>query len=432
MTRDAPEHPGIPADSGGSGETTSPELLAGIYSECRDRILRALSSKLDRNRELAEEALQEAWLRAVDLWPREGIPDNPGGWLYRVARNRAVDGLRRASRAPFEAVETRVLEGNRAPGAEPSPTSLGQRLELLSLCVRTPLPRDARIALALSLVFELEASELVDALQVERATAAQRVVRAKRALRTSGRLVSEDDDDAPELVAEVLFLAFAVGAFLRDSEVRGLVLRMADRLAEAEDATVEAPAVAATVHLLAAFSPDIEPGATLGSSGLSLWRSRRLEAGARHLVAALEDEAPPGPLLFRAALVGEWSRARSFASLDWARTAHVVDRLLRSDLPATLLLLRLLESVPMADPQAGLESLAERESEGRDVAADVLRLHLLVRRGNLDQAIAVTRDLEAGAPRNSDSRAAFRYQRRRLEEALAGSRGRGGSASGRS
>src|SRR6185436_20600762 len=208
--------------------------------------------------ELAEEVVQDALVKALQQWPFSGVPDNPDGWLFRVARNGALDVLRRdaAFRGRAEAIAAEIVRT--ADAAEPGGVLRDDELRLMFLCCHPALARDARVALSLKIVGGFGVGEIARALVASEAAVAQRLVRAKRQLRESG--VSLDFPGGVELAArlesvlEVIYLLFneGYGAYAGDDLVRlelcGEGLRLA-RLVAGSPATAT-PAAHALAALL--------------------------------------------------------------------------------------------------------------------------------------------------------------------------------------
>ncbi|MFB3738985.1 MAG: RNA polymerase sigma factor, partial [Candidatus Velamenicoccus archaeovorus] len=135
--------------------------------------------------DLAEEAVQDAFAIALERWPRQGVPDNPGAWITTTARNRAIDRLRREQRlrektgtlaqlAELEALGRDDTEANAIPD---------DRLRLIFTCCHPALGMEARVALTLRTLGGLSTAEIARAFLVTEPTMAQRLVRAKRKIR---------------------------------------------------------------------------------------------------------------------------------------------------------------------------------------------------------------------------------------------------------
>ncbi|MDO8485103.1 MAG: sigma-70 family RNA polymerase sigma factor, partial [Candidatus Limnocylindrales bacterium] len=143
--------------------------------------------------DLAEEAVQDAFISALETWPERGVPDNPGAWITTTARNRAIDRLRRRKRLT-EKTETLAREGSleaslhaieTGPSEDAMPIA-DDRLRLIFTCCHPALAMDARVALTLRTLGGLTTPEIARAFLVAEPTLAQRLVRAKRKIRDAG------------------------------------------------------------------------------------------------------------------------------------------------------------------------------------------------------------------------------------------------------
>ena len=175
------------------------EAIGWLYREWFGRAVGVLARSV-RDLDLAEECVQDAFATALERWPRDGLPDDPGAWIIRAARNRAIDRIRRrgmASERERQAVELEALR--RAIEPVRDSTIPDERLGLMFACSHPSLAPDASVRLTLRLVAGLTADEIARALLSTPAAIAQRLVRAKRSLR-EGR-VSVDvpaDHELPE------------------------------------------------------------------------------------------------------------------------------------------------------------------------------------------------------------------------------------------
>ncbi len=141
-----------------------------------------------RDFDLAEEVVQEAFVRALETWPRDGIPRNPGAWITTTAKRRAIDRFRRDEnlRRKTEALQ-RILELEALGGSEDDVSVIpDDRLRLVFTCCHPALPMDARVALTLRTLGGLTTPEIARAFLVPEPTMAQRLVRAKRKIRDAG------------------------------------------------------------------------------------------------------------------------------------------------------------------------------------------------------------------------------------------------------
>jgi RNA polymerase sigma-70 factor, ECF subfamily len=179
---------------------------------------------------LAEDCAQEACAAAVQQWPRDGLPANPGGWVVAVARRRALDHLRRESARPRK--EREAMQEQAAAGPDDSAVAGDDQLALLFACCHPALDPASRVTLTLRVVCGLPTASIAQRLLLPEPTVAQRIVRAKRKIRDAGiRLRVPDPGDRPARLASVLraiYLTFTEGhspygtsAVVRDRPVRG-------------------------------------------------------------------------------------------------------------------------------------------------------------------------------------------------------------------
>ena len=166
-------------------------IVADTFHQEADRILASLISSV-RDFELAEDALQDAMLVALERWPVDGVPRNPSAWITTTARNKAIDRLRRASTLARKQVilqelaEQDALYGQEATAEMEDRAIPDERLKLMFTCCHPALALDSQVALTLHTLGGLSTPEIASAFLVPLPTMAQRLVRAKRKIRDAG------------------------------------------------------------------------------------------------------------------------------------------------------------------------------------------------------------------------------------------------------
>lgn len=387
-------------------------LVEHFFRREYGRLVALLTRRLGPARlELAEDAVQSALVRAMQAWPRGGIPADPAGWLFRTARNAAVDALRRerALADKLSAVDPPegVLElpDDHPIGDEP--------LRMLFTCCRPELPDESRIALALKVVCGFGVAEIARALLTTTANVQKRLTRAKDKLAEIGFDASEvPDGELParrDSVHSVLYLLFNEGyhssadADLIRRDLCAEAIRLAELLATHPALGAPASEALLALMLMHAARFDARQSAAgelllLAEQDRAKWEDGTIRAGFIWLErSARGDELSRYHL--EAAILAEHCRAEAFAETDWDRIVSLYDLLCERE-PHWLHALNRAVAVAERDgPAAGLAALAAAPAgDIRYSHWHAVRGELLLRSGDLHAAraaFATARDLAA-------------------------------------
>ena len=404
----------------------APRLIAGLT-----RIVRDVGR--------AEDLAQDALVAALERWPESGVPDNPGAWLMAVAKNRAIDLLRRSKRGEAAAEELGREAEARLESAAPDLDAAidddvgDDLLRLVFISCHPVLSPEARVALTLRLLGGLKTEEIARAFLTPESTIAQRIVRAKRTL-AEARVPFEvprgaDFTSRLSSVLEVIYLIFNEGysATAGDDWMRPALcddaLRLGRILAELVPEEPEAHGLASLMEIQASRS-----GARLGPSGEPVllldqdrarWDQLLIRRGFRALERAEGLGGAQGPYALQAAIAACHARARTPEQTDWLRIAGLYDTLMRV-LPSPIVELNRGVAIAMAfGPAAGLEAVdalrSEPSLEGYHLLPSV-RGDLLSKLGRFEDARAEF-ERAASLTRNARERGLL------LERAAAAARG---------
>ena len=339
------------------------------------RIIAGLAG-LVRDVGLAEELAQDALVAALEQWPAEGIPANPGAWLMLTAKHRAIDRIRRNQRLGGKLnLLGRELEAAQqgAPAEFDAVLDDGKidddLLRLMFISCHPVLPVEARIALTLRLLGGLTTEEIARGFLAAEPTIAKRIVRAKQTL-ASKHVPFEvpPPADRPARLAsvlEVLYLVFNEGysAMAGDDWMRPALcveaLRLGRVLAELMPADPEVHGLVALMEIQASRIP-----ARLSPAGLPVplpeqnrgrWDQLLIRRGFTALLRAERLAGPPGPYVLQAAIAACHARARNASETDWERIA-VLYQALAALTPSPVVELNRAVAVAMADgPERGLQ-----------------------------------------------------------------------------
>jgi RNA polymerase sigma-70 factor (ECF subfamily) len=402
--------------------------LESLYREEWRRVL-ATTVRLTGDFDLSEEAVQDAFVAALEQWPRDGAPLNPYAWLVSAARHRVVDQLRR--RARFRDKQTEIAQ---LTALEESPIDLSEaamvddQLRLIFTCCHPAIALDAQVALTLRTVCGLSTEEIARGFLVPVPAMAQRLVRVKRKIRDAGLPFAVPPQgrlaerlDAVMLVVYLVFTegyAATSGTLWIRRQLCEEAIRLGRLLCELIPRNPELRALLALMLLhdsrrIARAGVD-EEIVTLEDQNRELWDHREITEGLPLLESALRDGAS-GVYALQAAIAALHARAAGVEDTDWAQIARLYDVLLRKQ-PSPVVELNRAAAVAMAEgPARGLELIDAIEAKGELAGYHLLpaaRADLLRRDGRWREAAEAYRQALTMVANDPERR----YLNRRLAE----------------
>jgi RNA polymerase sigma-70 factor (ECF subfamily) len=379
---------------------------------------------------LAEEAVQDAFVKAAERWPVDGVPPNPGGWITTTARNRALDVVRRESTRTQRSVaahhgtpDTTTMDDDLLDGGD---AIADDRLRLIFTCCHPALAPEARVALTLRLLGGLHTAEIAKAFLVPEPTMAQRLVRAKKKIQAANIPYRVPDGaELPERlggVLAVLYLVFNEGylASSGDSLVRDDLCDEAIRLARVLVGLM--PDEPEAVGLLALMLLTVSRRPTrvdehgdlvlLADQDRTRWDRPLIDEG-HELVRRCLRRNQPGPYQIQAAIAAVHADAPTAAATDWGQIVALYDQLLVVAPSPVVALNRAIAVGERDGCEAGLHELEAVDATSLDGYAPhhAARGELLTRaRRTADAAAAFARAIEL-----TDDGAVRRHLERRLD-----------------
>jgi len=377
----------------------APESLERVYRQEATQIRAALAARTG-DLGLAEDAVQDAFLAAIEHWPRDGVPANPGGWLATTARRKALDRLRRDQVGERKLALLAVTDPSAC--SETDRQADDELLSLVFACCHPALSRDAQVALTLRAVCGLTGEQIGRAFLVSDATMSQRLLRARKTLADTGSPVRvPDPDELADRLAQVLAVVYL---FFNEG-----YLASSGREPARRDLAAQAIALTRTLHRLMPREPEV-----LGLLALLLLHESRAAArfdGWGRLIRlkdqdrsrwngdlaaeamALLDRAMAmrraGPYQVQAAIAALHAETGDYEQTDWRQIRLLYNRL--QDLaPSPVVLLN--RAVATRYAIGAEEALAEIEPLRADLDGyhlfHALRAALLTTLGRADEAAA--------------------------------------------
>jgi RNA polymerase sigma-70 factor, ECF subfamily len=315
---------------------------------------------------LAEDAVQDAFVTALDRWPRDGVPDNPAGWIVTTARNRAVDVVRGSQRGRHltEQLATQQLRAEANASPEESTPMPEDQLRLIFTCCHPALRVEHQVALTLRLIAGLTPAEVAAAFVVTEDTMAKRLVRAKYKIKAASipYRIPEAADRSRRMpaVLSVLYLIYNAGADNAGRrDLRAEAIWLTRVLVALTPHEPEAAGLLALMLLSDARMPARGDGARvvlLRDQDRSRWDSSLIAEGQRLVLTCLRHRRP-GPFQLQAAIQALHCAAPRYQETDWTAIVRFYDRLLTITPTPVVALNRAVAVAETDGPEAGLALL---------------------------------------------------------------------------
>ena len=379
------------------------EALTRAHHEEWARVVATLTRRFG-DLGVAEDAAAEAFATAVERWPADGVPPNPGGWLTTTAQRKALDRIRREHKRDDKHEQARMIHGDDPP--DPLGAVDDDRLRLIFTCCHPALAPEARVALTLRMMGGLTVPEIARAFLVSEGAMERRITRAKAKIKLAGipyRVPSADDlPGRVSGVLAVLFLVFNEGYLASGPDtdpVRHDLTAEAVRLArllrelmpqDGEVAGLLALMLLTEARRAARVSANGEL-VTLGEQDRDAWDASLVAEGHRLVRQRLATGEPPGRYQILAAINAVHTSVRDARDTDWSQIVALYDQLVRLD-PSPIVALN--------------RAVAIAELDGPDVAmaiVDPLQVELV----DYHPYFAVRADLLRRLGRSEESRAAY-------------------------
>lgn len=348
------------------------EAITQAHHEEWARVVASLTRRFG-DLDIAEEAAAEAFATAVERWPGDGVPPNPGAWLTTTANRKAIDRIRRENKRDDKHKEAQLLHDDDPPG--PARAIDDERLRLIFTCCHPALAMETRVALTLRMVAGLTVPEIARAFLVQEAAMGQRITRAKakiKAARIPYRVPSAEDLPARVSgVLAVLFLVFNEGYLATGPDtdpVRHDLTAEAVRLTrliralmpdDGEVAGLLALMLLTEARRTARVSASGEL-VTLAEQDRGTWDAALIAEGhqlVRERLAAAAAGVAPGRYQILAAISAVHTSARDVRDTDWSQVVALYDQLVRLDASPVIALNRAIAVAELDGPEVALAAV---------------------------------------------------------------------------
>ncbi|HZU58157.1 MAG TPA: sigma-70 family RNA polymerase sigma factor [Actinocrinis sp.] len=356
-------------------ETGVQQAITRAHREEWARVVAALAKRFG-DLDVAEEAAAEAFATAVERWPADGVPPNPGAWLTTTAHRKAIDRIRRENKRDEKHREAQMSYADDPP--EPSGPIGDERLRLIFTCCHPALATEARVALTLRMLGGLTVAEIARAFLVQESAIGQRITRAKAKIKTA-RIpyrvpLAEDLPARVSAVLTVLFLVFNEGYLATGpgtDPVRHELTAEAIRLTrlmrtlmptDGEVAGLLALMLLTEARRTARVSSSGELVA-LGEQDRGSWDAALIAEGHQLVRERLASGVAPGRYQILAAINAVHTSARDVRDTDWSQILALYDQLVRLDPSPIVALNRAIAIAELDGPQVALATLDRLEGK---------------------------------------------------------------------
>jgi RNA polymerase sigma-70 factor (ECF subfamily) len=386
-----------------------------------------------RDIDLAEEAIQDAFIEALRSWPSSGVPDNPPGWISTVARRRAIDRIRRQQNL---ARKSEILASLEKIDAEREIVTISahsipdDRLQMVFACCHPSLATDKQVALTLRTLGGLTTAEIARAFLVAEPTMAQRLVRAKAKIRDAGIPFKIPPDhelvDRLAAVLAVIYLIFNEGYFSSSGEelvrddLAESAIELARTVVELMPDEPEPLGLLSLMRLQHSRRRARVDGrgdlVLLEDQDRELWDRSQIETGLESLTRA-KRMGGNGSYVIQSEIAAAHATAFRFSATDWVRIAGLYDELVDMLGSPVVLLNRAVARGFAYGPEAGLSALGVLEDDlAGHHSYQIARAEMLVRAGDREGAVEVF----SLAQSLTDNEVERRHLGRRMVELKAG------------